>query len=121
MGAYFGLHNAWSLPLLKPIVKVVFNPIHYFFDEVENARLNELRNSDAAALGLFDFPAASIKAEPMITPSAIWLTCTASSGVDMPNPTAKGRSVSFLTLVINSLRLIGKFFRAPVTPLTETK
>mmetsp|Transcript_14468 Transcript_14468/g.31800 ORF Transcript_14468/g.31800 Transcript_14468/m.31800 type:complete len:259 (+) Transcript_14468:1035-1811(+) len=58
---------------------------------------------------------------PTTTPSAMlatWLTC---SGVEMPNPTARGRSVLDRTLWMKSERSEGSSVREPVTPVLDTQ
>mmetsp|Transcript_19268 Transcript_19268/g.55455 ORF Transcript_19268/g.55455 Transcript_19268/m.55455 type:complete len:292 (+) Transcript_19268:827-1702(+) len=69
-------------------------------------------------------PSASIvlrMAEPTTTPSAMLATPWTMSGLEMPKPTARGRSVLDRTRPTKSSRSGGSVDRAPVTPVTETQ
>eukprot|EP00967_Tisochrysis_lutea_P077147 scaffold104680_cov23-Tisochrysis_lutea.AAC.2 len=60
-------------------------------------------------------------AEPTTTPSAIAATSATCSGVEMPKPTASGRSVCLRMRSMNLGSSGGRAVRAPVTPVSETQ
>ena len=58
---------------------------------------------------------------PTTTPSLMFATLWTIWGVEMPNPTARGRSVLDRTRAMKSHRSSGSSLREPVTPVTETQ
>jgi len=58
---------------------------------------------------------------PIITPSAVFATCAACLGVEMPKPTHTGNLANRLTLRMNLPKSGGNSLRVPVTPAIETR
>src|SRR5215207_683377 len=86
-----------------------------------NASRNSAANCFAVSTGVSLLPIALTQAVPTITPSAIFPTSLACSGVLIPNPTQTGADVCWRTRATRSPNPSEMDLRSPVTPVTETR